>query len=477
MIFSSLLFLFLFFTLNIVSQILFKTVTTKNIALLLFSLIFYGWSGPQYLLLLLGMVFLCWKGALLIQNSCDRSQKRKFLIIVITLCLTLLIFFKYISFFLKNIQFLFGIPKLIPEILLPIGISFYTFQLISYVVDVYREDVLPQKKYWVLLLYTSLFHQCIAGPIIRYQDIQQDITQRITTLPEISMGISRFTIGLAKKAILANGCAKICDNLFHFSLYELSVQPVAAVWLSTFLFSLQIYLDFSAYSDMAVGMGLMCGLHYKENFDYPYRSTSATEFWRKWNISLSTFFRDYVYIPLGGSHCSKSRTLLNLMTVWLLTGLWHGASWNFVLWGAYWGILICMERFLLIKHALKIPIPIRRIIVFLLTMLGWIFFRYTNFPMLIAALKGFFALNQNGWISADIVLIFQNNLFFFIFAFMACMPLGKKLRRILKEYSCRNILLFWCNGLWEMLHPIALLILSVMALTGNSYHPFLYFRF
>ena len=475
MVFSSMLFIFLFLTANLLSQILLKSVKSKNIAMLVFSLIFYSWSGPKYLFLLLGLVFICWIGAHLIDET--KIHKKLYLGITVGLCLLILCIFKYTGFFLSNIQAVFGVPKVIPKIVLPIGISFYTFQLISYVVDVYRGEGPAQRKYWILLLYTSLFHQCIAGPIVRYQDIYEDIRRRKITLSEVSAGISRFTIGLAKKAILANGCAVVADSLISVTTAELTALPAMGVLLGGIAFTLQIYLDFSAYSDMAIGMGLMCGFHYKENFNYPYISNSIVEFWRRWHISLSTFFRDYVYIPLGGNRCSKRRQIFNLFVVWSLTGLWHGSSWNYVLWGLYFGVLICLERFVLKDYLEKIPDVLRHIFVMILVIFSWLVFKFTDLSQLGIALKGLFGLNGNGFSNVTVALTLKNNIFFLIFCMIAVTPLGKYIRLILKNLSRRGGGFYWLNAAWEIIHPVLFLILSSMALAGDSYNPFLYFQF
>ena len=477
MVFSSMLFVFLFLTANLISQMALRSPKAKNIAMLIFSLIFYSWSGPRYLLLLLLMVFFCWMGARQMERQSDQAGRKRCLVITVALCLLILGIFKYTGFLLSNIQAVFGVPSVIPEIALPIGISFYTFQLISYVVDVYRGEVRAQEKYWVLLLYASLFHQCIAGPIVRYQDIALDIAHRKATLAEISRGISRFTVGLAKKAILANGCAVVADTFFALGQEELAAVPVTGILLGAFAFTLQIYLDFSAYSDMAIGMGLMCGFHYKENFNYPYVSRSVAEFWRRWHISLGSFFRDYVYIPLGGNRCAVPRQILNLFVVWFLTGLWHGASWNFVLWGLFFGLLIGLERFVLKERAAYIPALVRILVVFLLVMFSWILFKFTDFTLLTTAVKGLFGLNGNGFTSVSVALTFRNNLFFLLFCAIAATPLGMYLRRILRNLSRRGDGFFWLNCAWEFLHPVLLLILSAMALAGDSYNPFLYFQF
>ena len=474
MVFSSMLFVFLFLAANLLSQILLKTPRAKNIAMLVFSLIFYSWSGPRYLILLVGMVFICWLGALCVQYS---PHKKFWLVFTVTLCLVILGVFKYTGFILGNIQSLLGVPKFIPEIVLPIGISFYTFQLISYMIDVYRGQVEAQEKYWLLLLYASLFHQCIAGPIVRYKDVNGDILARKTNIREVSAGISRFTIGLAKKAVLANGCAVIADQLLLFTTSELVTVPAMGILLGGVMFSLQIYLDFSAYSDMAIGMGLMCGFHYKENFNYPYIADSITEFWRRWHISLGSFFRDYVYIPLGGNRVSIPRQVVNLFIVWFLTGMWHGANWNYIFWGLFFGVLLGIERFVLGKSLACAPGWARHIVTLVLVVFSMIIFKFTDLALLGTAIKGLFGLNHNGFTSRSVSLLFKNNIFFILFAVVAVTPLGKRVRRALAEGGQKGGALYWVSAAWEAVHPVLLLIVSAMALVGDSYNPFLYFQF
>ena len=416
MVFSSLLFVFLFLALNLVSQAALRGVRQKNIAMLIFSMVFFSWAGPRYVVLLLLDTALCWFFALQIEKQPGR--KKLHLTLCVALVLAVLGVFKYTGFLLGNLQGLFGWPPLIPEIVLPIGISFYTFQLISYVADVYRSEVEAQKKYWLLLLYASLFHQCIAGPIVRYRDVAHDIETRRVLPEEISRGVSRFTVGLAKKAVLANSVAVLADRWLP-TAGGLSGIPTAGLWLGGLCYMLQIYLDFSAYSDMAIGMGLMCGFHYRENFNYPYIASSVTDFWRRWHISLSSFFRDYVYIPLGGNRCGRGRQLLNLFIVWGLTGLWHGASWNYVLWGLFGG--------------------------------G-------------AAAAGM-----------TVKISLKNNIFLLAAAGLACTPLATGLWQRWK--ATERPLLRGAAAVWEVIHPVVLLLLSAMALAGDSYNPFLYFQF
>ncbi len=478
MVFSSMLFVFLFLPANMLSQVFLPTPKAKNIAMLVFSLIFYSWAGPRYLLLLLAMVFICWMGALFIQMNKTRGKRKLWLIVTVGLCLLILGIFKYLGFILRNFQSLFGVPEVIPTIVLPIGISFYTFQLISYVADVYRGEVKAQKRYWLLLLYASLFHQCIAGPIVRYKDVNKDLLRRRTEPGEVSQGISRFAIGLAKKAVLANGCAVVADQLLLTTAEEMAAVPAMGVLLGAVAFTMQIYLDFSAYSDMAIGMGLMCGLHYRENFNYPYMSGSITEFWRRWHISLSSFFRDYVYIPLGGSRRGARRQLVNIFIVWFLTGMWHGASWNFILWGLYFGVFLAVERFVFgLETQQFLPQIVRHGGVLLLVMFSWIIFKFTDMSVLGTAIKGLFGLNHNGFSSASVSLLFKNNLYFLILAAVACTPLGKTVRGWLRKVGRGGGPMYWLANAWDVIHPVALLVLAAMALVGDSYNPFLYFQF
>ncbi len=476
-VFSSLLFVFLFFSANYVTQALMPDIRRKNIVMLVFSLVFYAWAGPRYLLLLLGMVGICWFTALRIGAAYGKSQKKLWMIVGVALVLIILGVFKYTGFLLGNLKALTGWPKVIPSITLPIGISFYSFQLLSYVVDVYRGEVEPQRKYWLLLLYASLFHQCIAGPIVRYQDVNEDILHRRVRNADLSAGITRFAVGLAKKAILANGCAAIADQLLLTDKAALSAVPAAGVWLGCLAYMLQIYLDFSAYSDMAIGMGLMCGFHYKENFNYPYVADSVTDFWRRWHISLSTFFRDYVYIPLGGNRKGTGRQVFNMFVVWALTGMWHGASWNYVLWGLYWFVFLLLEKYPL-RHTLeRTPAALRRVGVLLVVFFGWILFKFESMSLLGTALKGLFGGNGNGFTSLATGLLFKNNLWFLLFCCIAVTPLGKLLRNMLGNLGQRGTVFRWIDAVWNVACPVLLLVLSAMALAGDSYNPFLYFQF
>lgn len=321
MVFSSLLFIYIFLPVNLLCYAVISDIKKKNICLLIFSLLFYAWTSPKYLLVMMSMALINYLGALGVKKYKDTGKSGYVLAADIAASLCILAFFKYLGFICEISKFITGVPKIIPQVVLPVGISFYTFQLISYVVDVYRGEVETEQKYWKVLLYAALFHQCIAGPIVRYKDIADDLKERKTGIDDMNDGISRFTVGLAKKTLLANTCASIVDSVLPESLSQISNATVLGSWFGMLLYALQIYLDFSAYSDMAIGLGKMTGFHYKENFNYPYAADSITDFWRKWHISLGTFFRDYLYIPLGGNRKGLARQILNMFIVWSLTGL------------------------------------------------------------------------------------------------------------------------------------------------------------
>ena len=468
MVFSSLLFVFLFLALNLVSQAALRGARQKNIAMLLFSLVFFSWAGPRYVVLLLLDTALCWFFAICIER--EPQRKKLHLSMCVALVLLVLGIFKYTGFLMGNLQSLFGWPEVIPQIVLPIGISFYTFQLISYVVDVYRGEVRAQKKYWILLLYASLFHQCIAGPIVRYRDVAQDLAKRQVHAEEVSRGISRFTVGLAKKAVLANSVAVLADRWLPMTTEGLAKIPTAGLWLGGLCYMLQIYLDFSAYSDMAIGMGLMCGFHYKENFNYPYIASSVTDFWRRWHISLSTFFRDYVYIPLGGNRRGKGRQLLNLFIVWGLTGLWHGASWNFLLWGLYYGAILIIEKVWLQKPLQKAPGVVQRLYSLLLIILGWVIFALTDF----GAIGNYFAalFGAHGGADAQTMYLLTTNISLLLVAALACTRWP--------AHAANDLLARLPQAAQTLLRCLfyaAVLLMCVAFLVGDSYNPFLYFRF
>lgn len=470
MVFSSLFFVFLFLPLNLLIYRFMPSLKARNIVMLVFSLIFYAWGEPIYVLLLIFMALADWLIALYIERQKSRSGRAKFgLFMMCVVNLGLLGVFKYGGFILGNIQYFTGFPQKIPEILLPIGISFYTFQLVSYVVDVYRGEVPAQKKFWMLLLYVSLFHQCIAGPIVRYKDVCEELLERRATLQDIADGIWRFSFGLAKKAILANACGDVADTL-------LPQNNSLALWVGMFAYALQIYLDFSAYSDMAIGMGRMIGIHYLENFDYPYISRSVTEFWRRWHMSLGSFFRDYVYIPLGGNRKGSVHTYLNLFIVWFLTGLWHGASWNFVLWGLYFFIFLVIEKIGLLKLLSKAKI-VSHIYLALIVYFGWILFRFTDVNSIVNAFKTMFLVGDVSFTSFETTTVVLSNMFILLFSAIVSTPVVKRIGEILRYSYMDKTVMSVLYAIGRILIPVLLLILSTAALVGDSYNPFLYFQF
>ena len=486
MVFSSLIFLYAFFSLSLVAYALCKTQKAQNIVLLVFSLIFYAWGEPKYVLLLMFMAFVSWFCALKISTT-KRKHKQRFWVTVTTVVdIALIGYFKYAGLIVS----VFGtVPDFIRSIALPIGISFYTFQLLTYVIDVYRKDAPAQKSYWNVLLYAALFHQCVAGPIVRYKTIDHELFSGKPRKPEWSKGVSRFSAGLAKKVLLANPCGALADTLilstnvladaskFTANLETLAELPVSGAWLGIIAYGLHIYLDFSAYSDMAIGMGNMLGLHYLENFNYPYISRTVTEFWRRWHMSLGTFFRDYVYIPLGGSRCSFLRSMFNTFVVWALTGLWHGASWNFVVWGLWFFVFLMIERLFLKKILEKIPV-VSNLYLIVVVMLGWVVFRFNNMELGMALFKSLFGLNGNALHDFMIGIEFDSNIYLLIVSVIASTPLMRILRFQVERRICGSMALY---GIWQIvlysIIPVVLLLLSTASLVGDSYNPFIYFQF
>ena len=486
MVFSSLIFLYAFFSVSLLVYWLCPTQKAKNTSLLVFSLAFYAWGEPKYVFLLMYMALVSWLCALCITKTKRRGLQKFYVVLAAVVDICLIGVFKYSGLICS----IFGpVPEFVKNIALPIGISFYTFQLLTYVVDVYRQEAPAQKSYWNVLLYASLFHQCIAGPIVRYQTVAEQLFGRGKRQPQVAEGVSRFVTGLAKKTLLANPCGELADNLiladavladvaqFGVNLETLSNQSVLGTWLGIIAYTLHIYLDFSAYSDMAIGMGKMIGLNYLENFNYPYISRTVTEFWRRWHMSLGTFFRDYVYIPMGGSRVSVPRAVLNTFVVWALTGLWHGASWNFVVWGLWYFVFLMIERFALKGFLERTPV-ISNIYLMLVVVLGWVVFRFTNLELAFAVIKGMFGLNGNPLTSFVAETMLKNNMFLLVICVIACMPIVKNLKITLEGIMYRN---GFTRAVWNVvvysLIPVVLLLLATAALVGDSYNPFIYFQF
>ena len=473
MVFSSLIFVFVFFVIYLT---VYRLVDDrhKNMVLLVVSLVFYAWGGPEFLVLLMGETFVSWLTALGIGRSESRGTRRAWLAADLVIMLGLLAYFKYAMWIAGTLQGLFGVPEAVPNIVLPIGISFYTFQLISYTVDVYTDKVAYQPTYWKLLLYSSLFFQCIAGPIVRYETVADEIDHRSVRQMDVYEGTRRFCIGLAKKAVLANACASVADTLLPVGTEGIYTQVTAGLWLGMAFYMLQIYFDFSAYSDMAIGMGRMVGFRFLENFDYPYQCTSVKDFWRRWHISLSTFFRDYVYIPLGGSRCSTLRWVRNMLVVWFLTGLWHGASWNYILWGLYFFVFLLLERFVIRD---RLPRALAHVYALVVVYFGWVLFKFESFPELGSVLAGMLGFSSGGLMSMEVQTLFLQNVFLLAFCVVACTNLGRQLRDALHELSRSSTVALRVFAVTEFAVPVLLLAVSVVALTGASYNPFIYFQF
>ena len=486
MVFSSLIFLYGFFSLSLLAYGLCRNQRQQNTVLLVFSLVFYAWGEPRYILLLMFMAFVSWACALGQERAAGPAAKKLWVTAAAVIEIALIGYFKYAGL----ICGIFGqVPEFVRNIALPIGISFYTFQLLTYVVDVYRGEAPAQKSYWNVLLYAALFHQCIAGPIVRYKTVDWELFSGIQRQPEWHIGVSRFCAGLAKKVLLANPCGALADSLilttdaiadaslFAENLEALTNLSVEGAWLGIAAYTLHIYLDFSAYSDMAIGMGRMIGLHYLENFNYPYISRSVTEFWRRWHMSLGTFFRDYVYIPLGGNRCSFGRMLLNTFVVWALTGLWHGASWNFVIWGLWSFLFLMVEKFFLKKWLDKLPV-VSNLYLLVFAMLGWVIFRFTDTRLALALVKSLFGLNGNALSSFTSHLQLQSHLYLLIVCCIASTPVVKSLGGKIADFAHSHGFL---GKAWDLvfysLIPVVLLLASTACLVGDSYNPFIYFQF
>lgn len=469
MVFSNLLFLFIFLPLNLITYYLAKGTRLKNIVLIAFSLIFYAWGEPLWIGLLILSTLIDYVHAIYIEKSNNPKHKKYLLISDIVLNLALLGIFKYSSFFIENINYILSTSITIKSIALPIGISFYTFQTISYTVDVYNQKVKAQKDFSKLLMYVSLYPQLIAGPIVRYIDIEREIDNRQVNIDNIYTGLNRFIIGLCKKILIANIAGKF---VVTYMGGDISSITVVESWFGILMFTVQIYFDFSGYSDMAIGLGKMFGFNYCENFNYPYISKSATEFWRRWHISLGSFFRDYVYIPLGGN---RKRQVLNLFIVWFLTGFWHGASWNFILWGLYFGTIIYIEKKVTLKILEKLPSIISHIYLLLVAMVGWVIFYFTNMSDGIQYLQIMFGLSSNVLNTSALGIVIANNIWWLILSLLACTPLPKLVYHKLsinkdeKQKGYIHILSGVVNAL--------ILIVLISCLVGESYNPFLYYRF
>ena len=461
MVFSSITFLLYFLPLVlIVYYIVPKSI--KNVVLLVASLFFYFWGEPKYLSIMVFLILFTYIGGLILNKFKDKKYIKVILFCLILGNLIALICFKYIDFVIENVNLFLKRKIDLIGVILPIGISFYTFQTMSYLVDVYRGKVEVQKNLINLAMYVSFFPQLIAGPIVRYIDIEKQLKDRVHTVEKFSNGIRRFIIGLAKKVLIANILGELI-NVFGTS----GDKTVLFYWMYAIANMLQIYFDFSGYSDMAIGLGKMFGFEFLENFNYPYIATSITDFWRRWHISLSSWFRDYVYIPLGGNRKGLKRQIINISIVWFLTGLWHGANWNFIIWGLYFGIILIIEKLFLFKVLEKTPKIINRIYVLFIVLISFIIFSNENMFILVENIKGLFNIN-NGIFSNTSLYYFES---YFVTFFVAVIASTGVMNKLVEKCNKKIV------NVIEPIYLIVLLIVSISYVVDGSFNPFLYFRF
>lgn len=466
MVFSSMIFIWCFLPILLLIYFLFsKHLKIQNGILLFFSLLFYSWGEPKNIIYMVITILVNYFLALLLSHSKEKWKKRLLLTIAILFDLGLLGYFKYSSFIATNINHIFHSELIsIKDIALPIGISFYTFQMLSYVIDLYWEKIQVQKNIVQLALYISFFPQLIAGPIVKYQSIEKQLTNRKVNLEKFTLGIKRFVYGLAKKVLIANTMALYVDNVYSIGFDKVSTL---VSWLVAICYMLQIYYDFSGYSDMAIGLGKMFGFDFSENFNYPYISSSITEFWRRWHISLSTWFKEYLYIPLGGNKKGKTRTYINLWIVFFMTGLWHGASWNFIIWGLYHGLFMFIERLFFKKIIDKHKI-VGVFYTGFVVIIGWVFFRAPSLKSALNVLARMFTWNTTSVIRISI----STDLKFYLILGIAILLTGG-----LQKMWATKIEKSKLKSVAEPILILGLFVLSIMNLVSNTYNPFIYFRF
>ncbi len=472
MVFSDLFCLYMF--LPVLALLYFVTPYhgVRRGVLVAFSLLFYAWGEPRYVFLMIGMVAADYLFGRLIAKAESQGTRRLWLVLAVVSNLGVLGVYKYLGFFtetLNQICGLFGSFTLpVVSLALPIGISFFTFQTMSYVIDVYRGDTEVQESFFKLLLYVSFFPQLIAGPIVRYKDIEAQLDNRHVDAAEINEGICRFSVGLCKKVLIADNCDAVVKTLMG-----LSEATVAARWAGALFFTLQLYFDFSGYSDMAIGLGRVFGFRFNENFKYPLVSSSATEFWRRWHISLGTFFRDYVYIPLGGNRHNQTR---NILVVWFLTGMWHGASWNFILWGVYYGILLLIEKHWLLSVFDRMPkwlsFPVTKLYVIFITVFGFAMFYFDG--AVFTNLGVMFGVGASGLTSIVTNSVILDNIFLLAAACVFAVPVVPAMARLARE---KLHLSYEAERLIKTAFSLAVILVATVRLCGNSYSAFLYFRF
>ena len=466
MVFSSIVFLYIFLPLMLLLYFIVPS-KLKNAIMILASLVFFAWGEIRYIFIMLVLAvmdFICGKQITKYQNN--KNKKIIFLMINVVVNLGNLFFFKYADFIITNINNLTGLSIPLLNIPLPIGVSFNTFQSLSYIIDVYRGTVKCEKSFYNYLTYTTLFPQIIAGPIVRYETVDEELETKNISMDNFSAGMKRFIIGLGKKVLIANSVGALWNTIETGNYSELSML---FAWMGIIAFALQIYFDFSGYSDMAIGLAQIFGMKFDENFNYPYISKSITEFWRRWHITLSSWFRDYVYIPLGGNRKGLAIQIRNILIVWFLTGAWHGASWNFILWGVYFGVILILEKLFLLKLLDKLPNIIRHIYAIVIILVSWAIFAFEDLAKVGEYMKAMF-INSNFW-NYEALYYLQNYWVLILIGAICSIPLWKKIKEKFDSKNRKGLELITTLGY------VAILILSTASLVTNSFNPFLYFRF
>lgn len=474
MVFSSLVFLYLFLPFIIITYFL-SPKFFRNTLLLIASLFFYAWGEPKYVFLMLISIAVNYVMGIVIDRTPPSAKKKRLLILTIIVNLAILGYYKYAGFFVGIWEDLFHVTIEFEEVPLPIGISFYTFQAISYIIDVYRQDVKAQRNLIDLSLFISLFPQLVAGPIVRYNTIAEQIKRRIIKNEDLMIGTRRFIQGLAKKVLIANPMGAVADQCFSMSGDSLTT---GAAWIGIIAYSLQIYFDFSGYSDMAIGIARIFGFKFLENFNYPYVAQTVTEFWRRWHISLSHWFRDYVYFPLGGSRVNAQwKVYRNLLIVWTLTGFWHGASWTFMAWGFYYGFLICLEKWFLLDWLAKIPRLFRHVYLLLIVLVGWVFFRADDFSYSFEYIQTMFLLGDKPLYDYQTLLLLNDYGIYYVVAILLAVPIYKVYEKWSEEKAARSGGFYASLRIAQTVYYLALVLIVTMFLVNSTHNPFIYFRF
>ena len=467
MVFSSLMFMCIFLPIVLIAYNLSKNLTYKNTVLIIASLFFYAWGEPIWVVLLIFSAFVDYINGRIIDKYYARAGATIALVSSLVINLGLLAMFKYSGFFIENINTFLHTSISNPNFKLPIGISFYTFQTLSYTIDMYRGKTRVQKSFLGFLAYVSMFPQLVAGPIVRYSTVASELNSRRVTADDFAYGVKRFTAGMCKKVMLANSSGAVASMVL-----DSTRLTVASSWLGIIMYTFQIYFDFSGYSDMAIGLGRMFGFEFKKNFDVPYISKSITEFWRRWHISLSSWFREYVYIPLGGNHVTISRNIVNLLIVWMLTGMWHGAAWNFIVWGIYYGVVLVLEKYVWGAIVDRWPSVLQHIYALVLVLVGWVFFFS---PSLGAALRYLFAMvgGGAGFASKEVFFVILTHWLFYLLAVIGSTTLGSRMLRAILNVSENHTV----RTVITQVVFFGMLAISVAYLIADTYNPFLYFNF